>query len=146
MDTLWILNADETRGRIFTTNEFIGKLEEHIDLIHPEARLKEHALSHHTIGREKSNEITKGHGLNQKGALKEHHAEVFAKKVAQTIINADNQNQFKHLIIIAAPRFLGLLRKKLNANVLSKVFLEVNKELSHLTIHELKKHIEKLVS
>ena len=144
MDKLWILNADETRGRIFKTDEFIGELEEYIDMVHPEARLSESDLAHHSRGRSRDSDVSKGHGLNQQGALKEHQAEVFAKEVADKLIQSDSQHLFRYLIIVAPPKFLGLLRKKLNVNVLEKIHMEINKELSHLSTHEFKQHLEKI--
>ena len=141
MDNLWILTADANRGRIFRTDSLSGKLDEHLDLVHTQARLPESELAKHSRGTYSTNEGAESHGLNQQGALKEHHAKVFAKQIAQELENGEQQHRFKNLILVASPRFLGLLRKELCKSVIERVCFELNKDLTTLSPSELRQHL-----
>lgn len=141
MDKLWILAADANRGRIFKADSLSGKLEEHLDLVHTQARLSESELARHSRGTFSNNMGAERHGLNQQGSIKEHHARVFAKQVAEELANSEGQHQFKNLVLVASPRFLGLLRQELCKNVNERVCFELNKDLTTLSPSELRKHL-----
>jgi protein required for attachment to host cells len=58
-------------------------------------------------------------------------AKSFARRVADHLAEACRERRFDELTIIAAPRFLGLLRKELDASVREKVVCELDKDLIH---------------
>ena len=58
-------------------------------------------------------------------------AQGFARRVAQHLGDAWRQKRFDDLRIVAAPRFLGHLRKELDAHVSAAVSGELNKDLIH---------------
>ncbi|RZL11119.1 MAG: host attachment protein [Rubrivivax sp.] len=57
----------------------------------------------------------------------------FARRVADRLAHAHQQRHFEELRIIAAPRFLGLLRQALNADVARAVREEIDKDLIHMS-------------
>jgi len=80
--------------------------------VHPESRLPESTLAHHSRGTFTTNPGAASDDLNQQGALKTHHVKVFAKQVAGELERCKRKHQYKNLILVASPQFLGLLRKK----------------------------------
>lgn len=62
----------------------------------------------------------------------------FAGTVVDTLFASDRP---KHLIVVAAPRFLAELRKKLPPAVKKAVQAEIEKDLTHLPVHEIEKHL-----
>ncbi len=54
--------------------------------------------------------------------------------------------QFDELIIAAAPKALGILRKHLPAKVQDKVRAEINRDYTHIPLHDLRKHLQGVVN
>ncbi len=143
MDKLWIVSADESRGRIFRTDKASGKLEEYKDLIHPQARSAEADLASRLRGSNSSTGNYKAHSLNDSGSIKDHHADMFAKEVAGMLVDGKHKNMFANLVLVAPPKFLGLLRKNLDKSTSEKVCYELNKDLSKLGAAELRSCLPK---
>jgi protein required for attachment to host cells len=84
----------------------------------------------------------------------------FHSSVEQTDRHAQEEEQFiiglmdrlselissgtaKHLIIVAPPRVLGLIRKNCSAPVKSAIHAEFVHDLTHLPVHEIEQHLVK---
>lgn len=67
--------------------------------------------------------------------------ESFARRVSQHLAEALQQQRFDELRIIAAPRFLGQLRKELDAHVAATVTEEINKDLVHMDNAEITRRL-----
>lgn len=68
----------------------------------------------------------------------------FLGRVAQFI---DSQaQQFDELVIAAAPKALGLLRKQLPGKVQDKVRAEINKEFTNLPLGDLRKRLQGVIN
>jgi len=61
----------------------------------------------------------------------------FAARVAQWLAQALQQKRYDDLRIVAAPRFLGQLRKALDKHVADVVVAEVGKDFTHANRREL---------
>lgn len=53
------------------------------------------------------------HAVDGERSAQRHEAEQFAREVARALDNARSRNEFDRLVLIAAPRMLGLLREAL---------------------------------
>lgn len=71
------------------------------------------------------------HALDGERSTERHAMEQFAKDVARTIDSARVRHEFDRLVLIAAPRMLGLLRHALPAPCRSVVAAEIAKDLVH---------------
>jgi protein required for attachment to host cells len=58
----------------------------------------------------------------------------FAKNIAQKLYALAHANHFQQLVIVAAPKWLGVLRQALHKEVLQRVAGEVTKDLTQMTI------------
>jgi protein required for attachment to host cells len=69
------------------------------------------------------------HAVGGERSTERHETELFAKAVARTLDGARARNEFERLVLIAAPRMLGLLREALPAPCRSVVAAEIAKDL-----------------
>lgn len=58
----------------------------------------------------------------------------FVSKVSSFL--DDHVNEFDNLVIAAAPKALGTIRKKISGNVQKKVRAELNKDFTNIPLHE----------
>lgn len=55
-------------------------------------------------------------------------------------------NDFDRLVVAAAPRALGDLRKEISSHVQEKVYAELNKDLTKIPSQELRQHLQGVVN
>ena len=109
MNKIWVVAADASRARFFTADKPASSLDEIETLSNPEARLREGDLVSDRGGR----------GVNGGGAYtyssgneaKQEAANRFAAEVCRHLEKGRNSRAFGKLYVMAAPQFLGLLRK-----------------------------------
>ncbi len=142
--TGWVVVADEAIARLLTTTDVPGELVPLHALTDPAAHRKEGELHVNDGGRRSgrvggdggrmgaggeagSNSVTASAGESNQHLV----ARAFARRLAQHLTDAHRQKQFETLRIVAAPRFLGLLRQELSAQVKAAVVDELSKDLTH---------------
>ena len=142
--TVWVLVADEALARILRRPEDGGDLEDVEALTDPAAHAKEGDFERDASGR-RAGIAPEGSRQNSPHRLRgtasvtasageeEQHLEAqgFARRVAQHLADARRQKRFDELRIVAAPRFLGYLRKELDPHVKAAVSDELSKDLIH---------------
>jgi protein required for attachment to host cells len=125
----WILVADASRARIFTADKARSPLNEIRTLTSPEARLHEGDLVTDKGGRDR-NPGTGAHGFNSEDEHKHENAERFAAQVCQELEAARNTGDFRKLYVVAAPSFLGMLRRHQSSALKALVVGELDKNLA----------------
>jgi protein required for attachment to host cells len=81
------------------------------------------------------------HAMEPETDAKRHEAEVFAKQVADRIERARIEDEFDELVLIAAPEFLGLLRKSLSTTTDGLVAKAVDKSVADLSAEAIRKYL-----
>ena len=140
MPTIWVLVANRSRARILSQRLPGEPLQEVTSLKHPDGSLKQQDVETDRQGRfgERGNMRQAG---DPETDFKHETAERFAGEIADLLDKARQRNQFGELVMIAAPLFLGVLRKKLPAPLGQMVTLEIDKDYTHLKPGELAKHL-----
>ncbi len=109
MSKIWVVAADASRARIFTTDKPAGSLSEIETLSNPEGRLHEGDLvsdrGGHAVGG------AGGHAYSTQNQAKQASANRFAAEVCKHLEKGRNSHAIGKLYLMAAPHFLGLLRK-----------------------------------
>ncbi len=139
----WILVADGARARILKSEGWGKGL---IQLRHAE--------------HEESHQRTSEQGTDRPGRTREiadgtpsaygqtdwqrHEKEVFAGEMARQLDRAAARGAFDRLVLVAPPKVLGELRKELDDNAARTVMGEIDKDLTHLSLDELAKHLEQV--
>jgi len=141
MAQTWIVVADSARARIFSLNKKAGRLEEVQELIHPRSRLSDEELTTDKPGRSFDSAGQGRHAMGESVEPKEQEALKFSTELADALDRARSQNQFNQLVIIAAPAFLGVLRKKLSVPTTRLVAKAIDKELTRLDAADIHEHV-----
>jgi protein required for attachment to host cells len=129
MTTTWVVVADASRARIFSTEKAASPLVELQTLTHPEARLHEGDLVSDRPGRDRNSGIG-SHDMGHESDAKEGEAIRFAAQICDALEEGRNAGRYEQLYLIAAPSFLGVLRKQQNGPLKKLVTEEVAKNLT----------------
>ena len=150
MTTTWIIAADSSRARILQVTDRDEHLEEIEDLLNPEGRVHDRELisdahprfsGHGGVGKPSAHS-TGGPGSDrEEPSAAEHATELFAKRVADYLDKARNTHRYDRLHLIAAPKFLGRLRKELGKEVQKLVAEELPKDLSWLNARDIEQSL-----
>lgn len=168
MSNTWIIVADRARARILTPKEekrkplseiidFVGragyagpekyppeKMNELEDFVHPEGQMKPRELKRdrdgnfHETGSPRG--VPRQTGDDQTDV--EHQtAEQFAAEIVEYLETARMNGEFQRIGLVAAPKFLGVLRQKLTSPLKKMIAFEINKDYSKLKTEEIRKHL-----
>jgi protein required for attachment to host cells len=136
---LWVLVADESRARILNWPGHGHDLEPVDELTDAAARADRADLRRDAYGRRAGGDQRMGGNTTSSASDDELHREAagFARRVAQWLADAQMKGHFEALRIVAAPRFLGLLRKALPPAVAQRVTDDAPQDLVQLNQREL---------
>lgn len=127
MQATWVVVAESARARIFFLPEAGGKVTEVADLSHPEARLHDTELASDAPGRSFDSHGQGRHGMEPPTAPKDREAQLFAGEIARFVDEGLNEGRFESLVLMAPPKFLGLLRRALGSAARRSVAAEIDK-------------------
>jgi protein required for attachment to host cells len=141
MSKPWIVVANQSEARIYTREKRGGPLVE-LDRL-------EHAIGHSRAGDIQSDRPGRAfervgdvrHAMQPEVDPKEQEARTFAKQVGDYLASAQQQGRFGKLVLVAAPHFLGLLRKELNPATARQVTQEISKNLVQYEAEEIRQHL-----
>ncbi len=134
----WIVVAESSRAKIYELNKRHEPLRELADLVHPEARLHETAITADMPGRNVAGDGISRHALADPTPAGEYEAAEFAREVADYLERGRNEGKFERLMIAAAPGFLGQLRKAMSGALRQHVIKEIDKHLLRVDAEMLK--------
>lgn len=129
MSDIWIVVADTHRARIFKADKPNAPLVEMETLTNPAARQHEGDIVSDRSGHV-MNGTTGGHDLGNKDDAKQEEANRFAAEVCQHLEKGRNGKAFDKLYVLAAPAFLGLLRKHVSSPLKNLISDEIAKDLT----------------
>ena len=129
MSAYWIVVANASRVRIFEAEAHDSGMREIIDMAHPASRLREGELVSDRGGHVMHG-TTGGHGVYRAEAARQHEAEVFAREVCERLEQGRVEGSYRKLYIVAAPQFLGLLRRYMRRPLHDMVREEIAKDLT----------------
>jgi len=135
----WILVCDASSGRIFKTPGPIQKIALIHQFDHPQSRNKGTDLVSDRPG---SAAGVHG-GVGQQANPKEVEAEHFAKEVAHYLNKGHSENAYAHLVLVAPPHFLGLIRENINKSASKVLSQSLDKDFVKLKEHDLIQSLEK---
>lgn len=126
----WIVIAESARARIFSRRKRYSPLEEIETRVHPESRLHREDLVTDRPGQVQES-ATAGENANEEPTdPKTAEAQAFARELAGHLRSARVAGDFDRLMIAADPRFLGELRKRMDAETRECVEMTVDKNLT----------------
>lgn len=137
-----VVVAESSRARIYSAPGAHGLLSEIEDLAHPEGRLRVRDLTTDAPGRALDRGGGGRHSMDPSLDAKQHEAAVFARRIAELIEHARLHHDVGEIILVAPPRFLGLLRQSLGESARCLVVREIGKNLVRHDARQLAKAID----
>jgi protein required for attachment to host cells len=141
MGTQLILVADSSRARLFVAEKTNAGLNEIETFSHPEGRLHEQNMSSDLPGRHVGNTGSGSHTYQEETEPKEQEMIDFAKRLTRHLDDLVSKHKVNNLSIIAAPSFLGILRKSLTDQTGKLVGFELDKNLVTHSVDDIQKHL-----
>jgi len=127
--TVRVVVADERDATFFDLTRPQAPLEARGSLHNDSAR-PDRELETDRPGRRFGGTHGNRHAVDGERSTQRHETELFAKQVCQALDGARTRHEFDRLVIIAAPRMLGMLREALPAPCQAVVAAEVAKAFS----------------
>lgn len=84
------------------------------------------------------------HGFQRPSGEEEHARDIFANEIVKTAGKLWSEHPFDRLVMAAPPKMLGVLRAKLAAPLDDALFGDLDKDLTHVTVHDLPGHFADL--
>jgi len=148
MAKTWILVGHEAGARVFA-NRGPGKglgLVETIE--HPEGRLRDRDIDSDRPGRSFRKDSGDPHRAAMSRGEGPHDRAIadFARALADKLQRGRVENQYERLVLVAPPRFLGLLRASLDGPTAQLVVGSIDKDLATRKESELIKHLGEVIA
>ena len=141
--SVYVVVADSARARILSGEAGSGPLTEENDLVHPESRLRQQDLVSDASGSEAGG--FGNHSMGHEKSAKDTAAHDFARQVVAEIEKIHRSGELGRLYLVAAPRFLGMLREHLGKPCRELVAGEIDKELVQHGIDDIRAHLPRLL-
>ena len=127
---VWFVVADEATALIYDATSRNGSLNKRYEIVNEVARQKTDELIADKGGRSFDSHGQGRHTLAKEKADPKRHASVgFAHEIAQLVSGAMHRGDCREFAIIAAPRFLGILRAEFDKTSAEPPFLTLDKDL-----------------
>jgi len=136
-----VVVADSSRARILLTEIEHSSLIDYSDFVHSASRLREQDLVADGTGTEVD---SRGYGKHSMGHEKSAHqkqAANFAHELCGEIDKLRQNKKLHKIYLIAAPKFLGLLRSCMSKQCAELLAGEVNKDLVSHSIEDIRSHL-----
>ena len=141
MSTTWILTANGGKARIFSAESPTSPLAEIATITHPESRLRAKELASDRPGRAFDSAGVGRHAMSSQVDAKEQEQIRFAREIVDRLEKGRVERDFEHLVVVAAPGFLGHLRASMAEPLQALVSTELNKDYTELSAGELRAHL-----
>ncbi len=130
MTKMWIVVADEAKARILSLEKLTEPLVEIQTFNSEEATKRDQDIVSDKSGTSYDSSGQGRHSMGDRNEQKEQYAIRFAKEISECLEKNRLLNSYTKVVIIAAPHFLGLLRKTFSKEVSEMISLEVDKDLT----------------
>ena len=139
----WILVANSSRARLFSTEKVNAPWNLEQELEHPESRAKNMDLVSDKPGRQQQSASggTNRPAMSERTEPKEAQAELFARELADVLEKGWQQGHCESIVLVAPPHFLGLLRGALSGQCDKRVHHSVVKDYTQHTVKQLMEEV-----
>ena len=142
----WIVVAHRSGARIFRSRGPGAPLELERILANPSGRVRDRDLDSDKAGRfdKPSRHRNLRVAADPERDSHELQAEHFARELIAILDNAGSRHVYDTVLLVAEPKFLGLLRAGLGTQTRKKVIVTLARDLSEISDDELPQHLSEL--
>ncbi len=141
--SICVLVADSSKARIMLAQAGRGPLIDDRDFIHSESRLREQDLVADGSGDDSDPGGYGKHSMGYETAKHKRQTEIFARELSGEIDKLRQRSGLHKIYLVAAPKFLGLLRKSLSNQCTELLAGEINKDLVNHGLEDIRGHLPK---
>jgi protein required for attachment to host cells len=128
--TTWVLTADDSKARVLESHGRLSGLSEVADGTFNAERKAGRDIFSDRPGRSHESATPTRHAMEYRTSAEEQERWRFVQDLSQWLQKAQEANRFERLVLIAAPKTLGALRKQLPQSVQGLVDGELAKDLT----------------
>jgi protein required for attachment to host cells len=139
----WVVIAHRSGARVLEHRGHTLQLV--AELSHGVGRKKDREINSDRPGRAQDRGGPGGHAMGAEDSAHDHVALNFAREIATLLCTGRNNQRFGRLVLVAEPRFLGMLRGELDHVTGSMVGATLGKDLAHVSIAALPGHLKGVV-
>lgn len=139
----WVVVCHRAGARILEHKGQALRLLE--DVAHQTGRLKDRQVTSDRPGRGRDSRGPGSHGLGSETSPHDLDASGFARHIAELLEDGRQARRFQRLVLVAEPRFLGLVRGALDPITASLVTSTVGKDLAHVATTDLSGHLKSVL-
>jgi len=129
MGTIWVLVANQAEATIYSAQRLRGPLTPVETLYHPAGRSRAQDLVSDAPGRVQDRVGPTRHSMEPDVGIKAEETRRFAHQIVDNLQAGLQHEKFERLILIAAPAFLGMIRKELTTQLVEAVIEEIPKDV-----------------
>ena len=138
--TTWILSANRSSASLFESD---GKSMHRLqDISHPEGRMQNHDTGTDKPGRSFDSFGQGRHAMSTEQEPVEHIAQQFALDLAEVLNKGRVAHAYDKIVLMAEPKFLGILRAALAKNTATLVVQTISKNLPDINEQDLARYLE----
>jgi protein required for attachment to host cells len=137
----FILVANRTLATIFASHGQHEPLQIAEQIENPRGRLQSSELEEDRPGRSFDRGGHGRHALSSEESARDRVEHNFAGQIAELLEQRRNEGVFDQLVLIAGPKFLGMLREAISEPTRKLIKAELNKELIAPTQEDIRKHL-----
>jgi protein required for attachment to host cells len=145
MSKTWILVAHRSGARLFENRGPRKGLDSLRQIENPGGKLKNHEINSDKPGRSFDRRGRGRHAYATEQDPATHVAEHFAKRLAALLDEGRNEQRYNRLVLVAEPRFLGILRGSLSDATAALVSATIDKDLGSTEPRDLPRYLEEVV-
>lgn len=141
-----VLVADKVKAQLYELPSRRSTLKSVQCFVNPAGQQRERALGSGRPGRVVSGTSGIRHAYQAKHGIKEHAEEVFVRQIASALATDAKMKPGAPIVLIAAPRLLGVYRRLLPTAVRDRIALEIKLDLTKLPVAELNKRVREALT
>jgi protein required for attachment to host cells len=148
MDSTWIVVAHEAGARFFENHGRGTGLELVEEIEHADGRARDRDMASDRPGRafRKNSGDPSRASMGQSEGPHDRAVSDFARALADKLKDGRVQNRYKQLVLVAPPRFLGLLRSSLDGPTAQLVIVSLDKDFAASKKSELVERLSEVVT
>jgi protein required for attachment to host cells len=141
MGRIWVLVANQAEAAIYSMDRLRGSLTPVETLLHAAGRARVQDLISDAPGRAQDRVGPARHSMEPDVGFKAEETRRFARQIVDNLKVGLEQHNFERLILVAAPAFLGVIRKELSAQLAEAVIEEIPKDMVGRDVKEIQEHM-----
>ena len=142
----WVLVANASRAQVFAADMLFATFESIEDRIHPSSRMRDQELVSSAPGRSYASPGGNHTAFDRHTDPHDVEVERFARELADLLDEGRKTERYERLVLVAPPKFLGLLRDAIDADTARTVVGSIARDWSASKPSAIAAHVRDVAS